>query len=187
MDGFKKLVVVLALAAIFLALTAPAVAQKQAMPVSSKTMMPMETSGKNTMSTVMGMKDTSMVASVIKDMGMDKTMAGAGKHTLFVPNDAAVQKIGMDKINVMKKDKAAAMKAMQGLVTTSTIKPSDMVDGKKLTMMNGKTMTVSAKNGQTMIDGAKVVKAVQTTDGMIYVIDTMPSTVTSMMGTMAKK
>ncbi len=102
---------------------------------------------------------------------------------MFVPSDMAVQKMGMDKINQMMKDKQMAMNAMNGFMMDSMVMPSDMTDGKMLTMMNGQTMKVSMANGQMMIDGARVTKAVQTTDGMMYVIDSIPSSIMSMMQT----
>ncbi len=207
MDGFRKLIAVLALTVIIMAFTAPALAQMkgapmvQKMPMASPTMMPtakpmmgqgmqggmmqpmqVTTSNKDMMSTMQGMSDLSMEASVMKAAGADSMMSGK-QITMFVPNDMAIQKIGMDKINMVMKDKQMAMNAIKGLMMDSMVMPSDMTDGKMLTMMNGQTLKVSMAGGQMMIDGAKVTKAVQTTNGMIYVIDSIPSSMMSMMQT----
>jgi uncharacterized surface protein with fasciclin (FAS1) repeats len=142
--------------------------------------MQMTTSNKSMVSAMQDMSDISMAASMMKAPGMEAMMPGT-PHTMFVPTDMAIQKMGMDKINMMMKDKQMAMNALKGFMLDSTVMPSDMTDGKMLTMMNGQTLKVSMANGQMMIDGAKVMKAVKTTDGMIYVIDSIPSSMMSMM------
>ena len=210
MVGLNKIITTIALATVVLAFVAPAMAQGMPMaptmmptrmPVASPTMMPtmmpgtgqgmqggmmqpmqMTTSDKDMISTMQDMSDISMAASMMKAPGMEAIMPGK-PHTMLVPSDMAVQKMGMDKINQMMKDKQMAMNAMKGFMMDSVIMPSDMTDGKMLTMMNGQTMKVSMANGQMMIDGARVTKAVQTTDGMMYVIDSIPSSIMSMMQT----
>ncbi len=142
--------------------------------------MQMTTSNKDMMSTMQGMSDISKAMSVMKAAGMDSMMPG-GQHTMFVPSDMAVQNIGMDKVNMLMKDKQMAMNAMKGHMMDGIVMPSDMTDGKTLTMMNGQTMKVGMANGQMTIDGARVTKAVQTNDGMLYVIDSIPSSMMSMM------
>ncbi len=211
MDGLRKPIAVLALLVIIMAFTAPAMAQMngapmvQKMPKASPTMMPtakpmmgqgmqggmmpmqVTTSNKDMMSTMQGMSDLSMAMSMMKAMGVDQMMKPGQQHTMFVPSDMALQKMGMDKtkmmdkINMMMKDKQMAMNIMKGHMMDRLVMPSDMKDGMMLTMMNGQTMKVTMSDGQMMIDGAKVTKAVQTTDGMLYVLDNIPSSMMSMM------
>ncbi len=128
------------------------------MPGMQGGMMPvqMTTSNKDMMSTMQGMSDLSMAMSMMKAMGVDSMMKPGKQHTMFVPNDMALQKIGMDKMNKMMKDKQMAMNIMKGHMMDSMVMPSDMTDGMMLTMMNGQTMKVSMAGGQMMIDGAKV-------------------------------
>jgi uncharacterized surface protein with fasciclin (FAS1) repeats len=159
------------------------------MPGKQGGMMPvqMTTSSKDMMSTMQGMSDLSMAMSMMKAMGVDTMMKPGQQYTMLVPSDMALQKMGMDKtkmmdkINTMKKDKQMAMNIMKGHMMDRMVMPSDMKDGMMLTMMNGQTMKVSMANGQMMIDGAKVMKAIQTSNGMIYVIDNIPSSMMSMM------
>lgn len=207
MVGLNKLITALALAMIAVAFAAPALAQVPGMPMASPTMMPdrmpvasptmmptmmpgmqggmmpvqVTTSNTDMMSTMQGMSDISMAASVMKAMEMDKMMMPGKQYTLFVPNDMAIQKIGMDKMNMLMKDKQKAMNIVKGFMMDGMMMPSDMTDGKMLTMMNGQTMKVSMADGQMMVDGARVMKAVQASNGMIYVIDGIPSSMMDMM------
>lgn len=175
MDGNKKIVAVIALTAIILAFVPPAFAQMQST-------MPMEKSNKDMMSTIAKTKDLRMAASMMKSAGVDKMMT-RGKHTLFVPSDAAMKRMGTDRINMMNKDKQMAMNAAQGLAVNGMVMPSDLTNGKTLTMMNGQQTTLKMVNGQMMIGGAGIKKAIQTTNGMIYIVDNVPSMMMSM-GTM---
>jgi uncharacterized surface protein with fasciclin (FAS1) repeats len=203
MVGLNKMFAVIALAAIVLAFTAPALAQ--GMPMASPTMKPtmtptmapgtqggmmqsaqMTTSNKDMMSTMQGMSDISKATSVMKASGMDSMMPGK-QHTMFAPSDTAIRQMGTDKMNLLTKDRQMAMNVMKDLTMDSTVMPSDMTDGKTLTTMDGHTMKVSMANGQMMIDGARVTKAVHTNDGMIYVLDGIPSSMMSMMQTVASQ
>jgi uncharacterized surface protein with fasciclin (FAS1) repeats len=130
-----------------------------------------------------GMSDMSRMMSMMKAAGMDTMMTAGKQYTMFVPSDMAMQKMGMDKMNMLMKDKQMAMNTMKGLTMDSMVMPSDMTDGKMLTMMNGKTMTVKMMDGQMTMDGAKVTKAIKTSNGMIYMIDSIPSSMMSMMQT----
>ena len=188
MVRIRKIVAILALAAILVAFTAPAVAQRSGMQqgmqqTAQKSMIPMQSSNKDMMATMSDMKDASMAATMMKAAGMN-TMMSSGTHTLFVPSDSAMKAAGsgmdMTKIGQMASDKSMATNVMKGFMMNSMVKPSDMTDGKTLTMMNGKTMTVKNMNGQMTLDGAKITRAVQTTNGMIYMMDSMPSSMKSM-------
>ncbi|CAJ35286.1 fasciclin domain-containing protein [Methanocella arvoryzae] len=185
----RKIVAILALVAILLAFAAPAVAQRTGMQqgmqqtAQQKSMIPMQSSNKDMMATMSDMKEASMAATMMKAAGMD-TMMSSGSHTLFVPGDSAMKKMGsgsdLSKIGQMTTDKSMATNVMKGFIMDKSVMPSEMTDGKTLTMMNGKTMTVKNVGGQMTLDGAKITKAVQTTNGMIYMIDSVPSSMMSM-------
>jgi hypothetical protein len=46
--------------------------------------------------------------------------------------------------------------------------------------MNGKTMTVRMMDGRMMVDDATITNAVKTNNGMIYVMDKIPSSIMTM-------
>lgn len=153
---------------------------KSADMMTSNTM-PVDQSNKDMMATMTDMKGASMAMAMMKATGMNSMMS-SGTHTIFVPDDSALNGAGMDmaKLNKMMSNKPMVMKIMQGFIMNSNMMPSDMTDGKKLTMMNGQTMTIKMMNGQPTLDGAKITKAIKTSNGMIYMIDSMPSSMMSM-------
>ena len=97
--------VLLALSAIVLAFTAPALAQMRGTPTASPTMMPggmqggmqggmmmpMEQSSKDMMATLLDTKDTGMAASIMKTSGLESVAMPEGTYTLFVASDAALK------------------------------------------------------------------------------------------------
>lgn len=212
MVGWNKIFATFALAAIVLAFAAPALAQ--GMPTASPTMrptmtpgmqgmasptmapgarggtmqsVPMTTSDKDVMMTIMDTGDLSMALSDVTAVGMSSTLMNGKDITMFIPDNAAMQKIDKNKMDAFMKDRPTAMNAMRGLIVNGVVMPSDMTDGKTLTMMNGQTMKVSMANGQVMIDGAPVSKAVKTSNGMLYVLSSIPSSTMSMMQTGASQ
>lgn len=207
MDRLRKIVAVLILSAIVLAFAAPALAQTRGMSMASPTvmpgktqsgmqagmqgrsMMPVEQSSKDMMATMMGMKDTSMAASLMKTAGLEGMAKPGGTYTLFVASDAALQAASPDVMTMMKekiKDRQMAMDFVKGHLVSGMVTPDQMADGKTLTMMNGKTMTVRTTNGKMMVDNANIIKAVRTSNGMIYVMDRIPSSIMTMVEQMGK-
>ena len=170
MIGIRHMAALLALAMIIAAFTAPAAAQGANIPV--------EKTNKGMSSTLSGLNDASMANTIIESAEIDKTLAGRD-HTLFIPSDSAMNRMGLDMSSVygFMTDKGMATKTMRSMVMEGTVMPSDMTTGKALTMINGQTMFITTTNGQTALDGVRITRGYQTTNGMIYVLDSVPSSV----------
>jgi uncharacterized surface protein with fasciclin (FAS1) repeats len=202
MVGLNKMFATTALAALVLAFATPALAQGMLMapptmkPTMAPTMRPgmqgmasptMAPGARGGMTAYMQMttSDKGMWATIsdMSAVGMNSMLMEGKDITMFVPDNAAIQKFGTDRMSTMMKDRQMAQNAMKGFIMSSVVMPSDLTDGKMLDMMNGQTMKVSMAYGQTMIDGARITKAIKTSNGMIYIIDSIPSSMMSMMQT----
>lgn len=198
MDELRKIVAVLTLSVILLAFTAPAMAQMRNMPMASPTMipgrmqggmqggtmMPIEQSNKDMMDTLMDTKDTSMATSIMKTAGLEGMIKPEGMYTLFVASDTALKATSPDmpnKIMEKLKDGQFAIYFVKGHMVSSMVMPNEMTDGKTLTLMNGKTMEVRMIDGRMMVDDSTITKAVKTNNGMIYVMDKIPSSIMTML------
>jgi uncharacterized surface protein with fasciclin (FAS1) repeats len=176
MDERRRIVAVLALFAIVLAFAAPALAQTQGMP--------MEQSDKDIMTALTDTKDISIPSSFMKTAGLESMTMPGGKYTLFVASDTALKSMSPDMKNkVMEKLKDRQMGAefVRGHMIDGMITPDEMADGRTLPMMNGITMKVGRMDGRMTVDDATIVKAVKTSNGMIYVMDRIPSSIGTMM------
>jgi uncharacterized surface protein with fasciclin (FAS1) repeats len=184
MDELRKIVAVLTLSAILLAFAAPALAQMRGTPMASPAMMPVERSNKDMMATLMDTKDTSMAASIMKKGGLEGMMKPEGKYTLFVASNTALNATSPGMLNEMMdklKDRQFAIYFVKGHMVNGMVMPSEMTDGKTLAMMNGKTMTVRMMDGRMMVDDATITKAIKTNNGVIYVMDKIPSSIMTML------
>lgn len=171
----------MALFAIILTSAAPSLAQTQVGTMS------MEQSNKDIMATLTDMKDTSIPASFMKTAGLETMTTPGNQYTLFIASDSALKSMSPDTKNeVMKKlkDKQMGAEFVRGHLVNGMVTPDQLTDGRTLTMMNGMTMKVSHADGRTMVDDANIIKAVRTSNGMIYVMDRIPSSIGSMMGQM---
>jgi uncharacterized surface protein with fasciclin (FAS1) repeats len=193
MDEMRKIVAVLALSAVVLAFTAPVMAQMRGTPMASPTsmpgrmqggmMIPIEQSNKDMMAAMMDTKETSMAASIMKKSGLEGMTKPEGKYTLFVASDTALKATSPDVMKSMMeklKDREFALYFAKGHIVNGMVMPDEMTDGKMLTMMNGKTMTVRIMDGRMMVDDATITKAVKTSNGMIYVMDKIPMSIMTM-------
>jgi uncharacterized surface protein with fasciclin (FAS1) repeats len=196
MDELRKIVAALMLLAIILAFTAPALAQMRDTPMASPTKVPgrmqggvqgdtmsIEQSNMDMMTKLMDTKDTSMAASIMKNGGLKSIVTPEGKYTLFVASDRALKATSPDVLNTMTeklKDRQFALYFVKGHLVTGMVMPNEMTDGRTLTLMNGKTMTVRMMDGRMMVDDATITNAVKTNNGMIYVMDKIPSSIMTM-------
>lgn len=198
MDELRKIAAVLTLFAIILAFTAPALAQMRDRPMSSPTMMPgrlqggmqdgamvtIDRSDKGMMATLIDSKDTGMASSIMKTSGLESIVMPEEMYTLFVASDTALKATSPNVLNTMMeklKDRQFATYFVKGHMVNGMVTPNEMTGGKALTMMNGKTMTVRMIDGRMMADDATITKAVRTNDGMIYVMDKIPSSIMAML------
>jgi uncharacterized surface protein with fasciclin (FAS1) repeats len=145
---------------------------------------PVEQSTKNIMGALADTKDTSIPASFMKTAGLDSMTTPGGKYTLFVASDTALKAMSPDTKNqVMKKlkDKQMGKEFLRGHMIDGLVTPDEMTDGRTLTLMNGMTMKVGRTDGRLTVDDAAIVKVVKTGNGMIYVMDRIPSSIEAMM------
>lgn len=189
MDKLRTITGVLILSALLLAFAAPVLAQTQGAAGSTvtSTMMPVEQSSKDMMPAMMDTKDLSIAASTMKTAGLEAMAQPEGKYTLFVASDTALNAASPDMRNMMKEklnDPKVAQEFVKGHMINGMVTPAELTDGKTLTMMNGITVKVSKSDGKTMVDDATLIKAVETSNGIVYVMDKIPSSIGAMMGKM---
>ena len=185
MNLFRKLLAITTLAITLLALSTPALSQTAGMPnisptpeagtISNAGLITVEQSHRDIMTILMGMNETNTAKSMIVTGGVDRVLS-RGTHTVFVPGETAIRELDADReqISALTNDMQTANQTMQGLITDGMVMPADMARGKTITMLNGKTLSASSKDGTLMLDGARITRAIQATNGMIYVIDSMP-------------
>lgn len=123
---------------------------------------------------------TTLVAAV-KAADLVATLSGTGPFTVFAPVNAAFAKLPAGTVETLVKPESKT--ALSGILTfhvvSGKVHAKDLTDGQKVKTVNGQELTVSIKDGEVKINGAKVVMAdVEASNGVIHAIDTVliPST-----------
>lgn len=104
------------------------------------------------------------------------TLEGKGPFTVFAPTDDAFKKLPAGTLeNLLKPENKDTLKdILLYHVTKDNLSSSKILksDGKKLTLLNGKTANISLKNGDIFINDAKIIITdIYASNGIIHVID----------------
>jgi uncharacterized surface protein with fasciclin (FAS1) repeats len=173
-------------------ITAPAAAEDKMMmkksAMSGDTVMvggaPMYPS-KNIVENAVNSKDHTTLVAAVKAAGLVKTLEGKGPFTVFAPTNAAFGKLPAGTVDTLVKpeNKKQLTKILTYHVVPGKLAAADLTDGKKLTTVEGETLTVKRMGDTvTLVDskgGSSTVTIpnVNQSNGVIHVVDTvlMPS------------
>ncbi|WP_322515025.1 fasciclin domain-containing protein [Rhodopseudomonas palustris] len=191
----KRIAYLSAAALSALALTATVTVPAQA---ESKKMMKSEASGdtvmvggapmypsKNIVENAANSKDHTTLVAAVKAAGLVKTLEGKGPFTVFAPTNAAFGKLPAGTVDTLVKpeNKKQLTKILTYHVVPGKLAAADLTDGKKLTTVEGETLTVKRMGDQVMLVDSKggsstvTIPNVNQSNGVIHVVDTvlMPS------------
>jgi len=116
------------------------------------------------------------LVTAIQAAGLEDTLRSDGPFTVFAPTDAAFAKLPAGTVEslLLPENKSKLVSVLTYHVLPGAVKSSDIA-GKKLEVatVEGSNLSVDATNG-VMVDNAKVVTAdIETSNGVIHVIDTV--------------
>jgi uncharacterized surface protein with fasciclin (FAS1) repeats len=113
------------------------------------------------------------LASALQAAGLVDTLKGKGPFTVFAPTDEAFAKIPKADLDALIADKAKLTKVLTYHVVAGKVMASDVMKLKDAKTVEGQMVKIDTSNG-VMINKSKVVKAdIQTSNGVIHVIDTV--------------
>jgi uncharacterized surface protein with fasciclin (FAS1) repeats len=113
------------------------------------------------------------LASALTAAGLIETLKGKGPFTVFAPTDEAFAKIPKADLDALIADKAKLTKVLTYHVVAGKVMASDVVKLKDAKTVEGQMVKIDASNG-VMVNKSKVIKAdIQTSNGVIHVIDTV--------------
>ncbi|MGV3743429.1 MAG: fasciclin domain-containing protein [Burkholderiaceae bacterium] len=113
------------------------------------------------------------LVTAVQAAGLVDTLKGPGPFTVFAPTDEAFAKIPKAKLDALLKDKDALTKVLTYHVVPGKVMASDVKPGDVKTVQ-GSSIKVAAKDGNVMVDKAKVIKTdVAADNGVIHAIDSV--------------
>ena len=131
-------------------------------------------SQKDVVKVAMSSKDHTTLVAALKQAELVTALSNAGPFTVFAPTNDAFNKLPAGTVDgLMKDDKREDLQnILQYHVFMSALKPESFTDGQTLGMVNGDNVTVSVKDGKTMLNNsATIITSVPASNGIIYVID----------------
>ena len=133
-----------------------------------------DVSAKNVVQIASGSKDhTTLVTAVVAAKLVD-VLSNTGPFTVFAPTNAAFAKLPAGTVEgLLKADKIDALTdILQYHVFVGVLKPEAFIDGQIFNQVNGDNITITKKEGKTMVNGtATIVASIPASNGIIHVID----------------
>ena len=114
------------------------------------------------------------LVAAVKAAGLADTLKGDGPFTVFAPTDDAFAKLPDGTVeNLLKPENIEKLKGILTYhVVAGKVMAADAVKLDSAATVNGKSFSISQKDGAVYVDDAQVVKTdIMATNGVIHVID----------------
>lgn len=129
---------------------------------------------KDIVDTAVGAGQFKTLVAAVKAAGLVDTLKGKGPFTVFAPTDTAFKKLPAGTVEgLLKPENKTKLAAILTYHVVPGMVMSKDIAGKKLqaATVHGQKISIDATKGVT-VDGANVVKAdIETSNGVIHVID----------------
>ncbi len=130
-------------------------------------------SQKNVVQVAVASPDHKTLVAALQAAEYVDALSNAGPFTVFAPTDAAFAKLPAGTVEdlVKPENKEKLREILEYHVYVGVIRENMLRNGMNLNQVNGKNVTLSKEGDKTQVNGAAILGAVQTTNGIIYVID----------------
>lgn len=128
---------------------------------------------KNIVETAISAGSFNSLVTAVKAAGLVETLSNGGSFTVFAPTDEAFAKIPKSQLADLLNDKQALTKVLTYHVIGEKLGSSEVQKHSQIKTLEGSKLNVTTKNG-VMINDAKLVKTdIDTSNGVIHVIDSV--------------
>ena len=111
------------------------------------------------------------LVTAVEAAGLVETLKGEGPFTVFAPTDEAFAALPEGTVEGLLEDIPALTNVLTYHVVSGKVMSGDLSDGMQAETVQGSTITIGTKDGVT-VNGANVVTAdIETSNGVIHVID----------------
>jgi uncharacterized surface protein with fasciclin (FAS1) repeats len=130
-------------------------------------------SQKNIVQTAIASPDHKTLVAALKAAEYVDALSNAGPFTVFAPTDEAFAKLPEGTVEDLTKpeNKLKLQNILEYHVYVGVIRESMIQGSMNLNQVNGKNVSVTKDGDKLQVNGANVLATVQTSNGIIYVID----------------
>jgi uncharacterized surface protein with fasciclin (FAS1) repeats len=123
-------------------------------------------------STIEGDNDYSSFAKAVKTAGMENSFKAEGPLTIFVPNNAAFEKMPKAQLNKLMANKTELTKLLQHHIVAAKITGADVAAGKVKTV-EGEDLSLSTTDGVKVGNARVIGTEIHADNGAIHTVDTV--------------
>lgn len=130
-------------------------------------------SQKNIVQTAIASPDHKTLVAALKAASYVDALTNAGPFTVFAPTDEAFGKLPAGTVEdlVKPENKLKLQDILEYHVYVGVIRESMVQGTMNLGQVNGKSVSLTKNGDKMQVNGANIVATVQTSNGLIYVID----------------
>jgi len=146
---------------------------EEAAPLAGQSAVKDDESRKNIVQTAVGSPDHKTLVAALKAAEYVDALSNAGPFTVFAPTDEAFGKLPAGTVeNLIKpENKLQLQDILEYHVYVGVIRESMVQDKMNLNQVNGKNVSLTKSDGRLQVNGANITGTVETSNGIIYVID----------------
>lgn len=132
-----------------------------------------EVSEPNILQIAQSSEDHTTLAAAIEAAGIQKVLVNAGPLTVFAPVNEAFDALPEGTVEELLKpeNKKKLANILTSHASPSSLKMSQLTDGFQIYLATGQYVQVEKKDGETYVNGAKILGTVSATNGIIHVVD----------------
>lgn len=132
-----------------------------------------EDSKKNILQIAKASPDHKTLATAIEAAGIENVLVNAGPLTVFAPHDAAFSELPEKTVNNLLKpeNRQKLANILTSHASPANLKRSQLTDGTQIYLATGQYVSVEERDGETYVNGAKVLDTIDASNGWIHVVD----------------
>lgn len=117
--------------------------------------------------------DHKILAAAIDAAGVQNVLVNAGPLTVFAPNDNAFEKLPEGTVdNLLKpENKQKLASIITSHASPANLKKDQLTEDRQIYLATGQYIDVEIKDGETYVNGAKVLGSFDASNGTIHVVD----------------
>jgi len=147
---------------------------EEATAVAGQSAVKDDESQKDVVKVAIGSKDHTTLVAAVQAAELVDVLSNAGPFTVFAPTNEAFNLLPAGTVDDLLKpeNKEKLQDILQYHVAVAVYKPEMFKDGQIINMANSGNITISVKDGKTMVNGkATIIGTVNASNGIIHVID----------------
>jgi len=132
-----------------------------------------EDSKKNILQIANSSPDHKTLAAAIEAAGIQNVLVNAGPLTVFAPNDEAFSNLPEGTVdNLLKpENKQKLANILTSHASPASLKKEQLTEDRQIYLATGQYVNVEIKDGETYVNGAKVLASIPASNGVIHVVD----------------